>query len=166
MWSRFQFKPGTSLADDGTLLGFHGDHRDIFAFDALEIACQSRNGASRPHAGNKNIHIAVRRIPDLWPGRLDMDLRIRRVCELVGKVIAVRVVRGQLFSLRNGARHTFRAFRQNQVGAKRLQDTPPLETHRGRHCQGDLVSSCSPNKCQRNPRVSTCGFDDLHARFE
>mmetsp|Transcript_15456 Transcript_15456/g.33315 ORF Transcript_15456/g.33315 Transcript_15456/m.33315 type:complete len:328 (-) Transcript_15456:425-1408(-) len=116
----------------------------------LQVPPGARDRAAGAHARHK--HLALDRGRDFRARRFVVRLWVVRVCKLLQHVRIVRL-RHDFLGHRNGALHSLRGRREHHLCAEREQDHPPLNRHRVRHRQNQLVPARRRNKRERNPCV-------------
>ena len=142
-------------------------HRNDFdtRIPCFQILGHAGDRAARSDAGDKDVHLAVRILPDLGAGGLPVRLGIGGVDKLTGND-AVRRLRGQLFRLFDRTGHALGALRQHQLGAVGLHQHPPLDRHGLRHDDDDPIALCRGDGGKADARVAAGRLDDGRAGLE
>ena len=157
-------RAGVALAQDRRGRRLHGHDLDLRAL-GLQVLADTRHSAAGADARNKDVHIAVRILPDLRAGRRAVDRRVGRVDKLAGDK-AVGDLRGQLVGLRDGPLHALRAVREDELRAIGLHDLSALHAHGLRHDNNDAVTSGRGDGRQANAGVAGRGLNDHGVRLE
>ncbi len=150
--------PGAPPGQDRRLLGLDRDDLDLGVL-LLEVPAGAGDGAARTDARDEDVDLAVRGVPDLGAGGLVVDLRVRRVLELVGEDRA-GTLRGDLLGPGDAALHALRRGREDQLRAEHAQQRAPLLRHRLGHRQHELVASRRRDHRQRDAGVAAGRLDD------
>src|SRR5271156_3654125 len=129
--------------------------RRFLRFDVLTNA---GDGPARAYAGNQEIDRSIRILPNFGPGGFEMNLRIRRIIELL-RHETVWSFSKNLLSFRDGSLHPIGAGSENNFRTEGQQEDAPLQTHGFGHGENKLVTSYRRYKSQANTRVSAGRFD-------
>jgi hypothetical protein len=151
-----------------------GEHRRVLSStrdDAqagtagLQHLPDTRDGAAGADAGHEHVDLAVRVVPDLFCRGAAVNLRVRRVLELLGDHRAGNLAL-QLFRAGDRALHAHRAGGEHELGAQKGQHLAALEGHGLRHDEDEAVAAGSSHEGKRNAGVAGGGFDERGARLD
>ena len=134
----------------------------IFLFQILSDSAQ---GSASSYASHKNIHFAIRVVPDFWSCRFIMLLWIGRIAKLARNKGSWNFF-GKLFGFRDRALHSFRAFCQFDFRAIRFDQISSLDAHRFWHRQDQMIAFLRAYERESNSCISACWFNDRSARFD
>ena len=117
----------------------HGDELDR-GLALLEDLRDTGNGAAGADSGDEDVDLAVGVVPHFFGGGGAVDRRVGRVLELLRDEVAL-VGLGQFLGLGDRARHALGARGQDRVRRRRPAAAAPLDAHRLRHGQCQLVAA-------------------------
>mmetsp|Transcript_4154 Transcript_4154/g.10641 ORF Transcript_4154/g.10641 Transcript_4154/m.10641 type:complete len:417 (+) Transcript_4154:161-1411(+) len=149
----------SSAGKDGRLGRLHRHHLHVLLL-RLEVPARAGDGAASADTADENVHVSRRVLPNLRPGRLVVDLRVRRVLELL-KHVGVLGAAGDGLGLLDGALHALGRVSQDEVGAKGLEEDAALHGHGRGHGEDELVPERGRDEGEADARVPARG---LHQR--
>ena len=123
------------------------------------------DGAAGAHAGNENIHFAVRICPDFRAGGSLMGGGVGGIYKLAGDK-AVGDFFCQLLGFGNGAGHALAALGQHQLGTVGFHQLTALHAHGFRHDDDDAVAAGGGNGGKTDAGIAGGGLDDHGAGFQ
>src|SRR5579884_3156101 len=132
----------------------------------LDDVADARDGAAGADSGHQDIALSFRVPPYLFGGRAAMDFGVGRVLELLRDEVAARGGGGDLFRFADGARHSFRPWRQHQLRAEGAQQDAPLHRHGLRHDQRALIAFGRARKRQGDSGIAAGRLQDDGVRLD
>mmetsp|Transcript_2906 Transcript_2906/g.5364 ORF Transcript_2906/g.5364 Transcript_2906/m.5364 type:complete len:409 (+) Transcript_2906:152-1378(+) len=143
----------------GRFDGLHGDefHVGIARFEVLSA---SREGASRAHAAEEDVHLAVGVFPNFRTGRFAMDLRVVGIVELLEEESIGTEGVDDFFGLGDGASHALGSGREFDIGTKGLEEDTTFHGHGFRHGEDEFVSLGGGHHGKADAGVAGGGFHE------
>ena len=151
MWTRL------SAREHGALRGFNCDgfERRLLR---LDVFAHTGQRAASSNARDQDVDFAIGVFPYLGAGGFAMDLRVRRIVELLQHV-TVWSGGDQFFGFRDRAFHALGARREHDFGAEGAQHHPTFHAHGFRHGDDELVAFGRSNECQSDAGVAAGRLD-------
>src|SRR5262249_48005891 len=122
-------------------------------------------GAAGADAGDENVELAAGVVPDFLRRRAAMNVRVRRIFELLRHHRILGVLQ-DLVGFGEGAAYAFRGRRQHQLGAQYRQHLAPFDRHGLRHDENAAIAALSRHESEGDAGVAARRFDNDAAGLE
>ena len=155
--------PGAPPDRTGEVFRLDRDHAHA-RLSRLQNLADSGDRAAGADAGDDEVDLAERVVPDFLRGGAAMDLRIGGIFELLRHDRARRRI-DDLVRLGDRAFHALRGGGEDQFGPEQGEHLTPLDGHRFGHHQNQPVAASRRHERQRDSSIAGGGLDKNSASW-
>ena len=152
-------RPGRPAGEDGRFRRLDGDRRKRGS-SCLDDLSDPGDRPARPDTGDGGVDGPVGVPPDLLGRRPAVNGGVRRVLELLGYEVGVRVFGGEPGGMIDRPLHTPGSGREDHLSAQRREEFSPFHAHRLGHRQDERVAPGCTDERKCDPGVPARRLDD------
>jgi hypothetical protein len=154
-------RAGLAAGENRRILRLHGYQLEVRQPRPADLA-DARDGAASADAGDEDVEPPTGVVPDLLRRGAAMDLRIRRVLELL-RHHGAGDLPDEFLGPRHGALHALGPRGEHELGPEKGQHLAPLDGHGLRHDQDQPIAPRCRDESERDARVAGGRLDERRA---